>query len=58
MLDALDTSMACVCFFIGKLPPTTKGEVEDGRHIHTNTGKGQYKTPYPYLGLNLIVGVT
>jgi len=41
MLDALNTSMACVCFFKGKLPPTSKGEVEDGRHIDTNIGKGQ-----------------
>jgi len=28
-------------FFIGKLPPTSKGEVEDGRHIDTNIGKGR-----------------
>jgi hypothetical protein len=28
-------------FLIGKLPPTTKDEVEDGKHIDTNTGKGQ-----------------
>jgi len=27
--------------FIGKLPPTTKGEMEDGKHIDTNIGKGQ-----------------
>jgi hypothetical protein len=30
MLDALDTLMACVCFFARKLPPTSKGEVEGG----------------------------
>jgi hypothetical protein len=41
MLDALDTLMTCVFFFTGKLPPTSKGEVEDGRHIDTNIGKGQ-----------------
>jgi hypothetical protein len=41
MLDALNTLMACVCFFARKLPPTSKGEVEDGRHIDTNIGKGQ-----------------
>jgi hypothetical protein len=28
-------------FFTRKLPPTSKGEVEDGRHIDTNIGKGQ-----------------
>jgi hypothetical protein len=27
--------------FIGRLPPTTKGEVEDGKHIDNNIGKGQ-----------------
>jgi hypothetical protein len=41
MLDALDTSMACVCFFTRKLPPTSKGEVEDGRHVDTDIRKGQ-----------------
>jgi len=28
-------------FFIGRLPPTFEGEVEDGRHINTSIGKGQ-----------------
>ncbi len=28
-------------FFIGKLQPTSKSEVEDGKHIDTNIGKGQ-----------------
>jgi hypothetical protein len=28
-------------FFTGKLPPTSKGEMEDGRHINTSIGKGQ-----------------
>jgi hypothetical protein len=27
--------------FIGKLPPTTKGEAKDGKHIDSNVGKGQ-----------------
>jgi hypothetical protein len=42
MLNTLDTSMACV-YFLRKLPPTSKGDVEDGRHIGTNIGKGQHK---------------
>ncbi len=34
MLDALNTSMACLHFFLqGNYPPTSKGDVEDGRHI-------------------------
>ncbi len=28
-------------FLTGKLPPTSKSEVEDGKHIDTNKGKGQ-----------------
>ncbi len=28
-------------FFTGYLPPTSKGEVEDGRHINTNIRKRQ-----------------
>ncbi len=28
-------------FFTGNLPPTSKGEVEDGKHIDTNKRKGQ-----------------
>jgi hypothetical protein len=28
-------------FFSRKLPPTSKGEVEDGRHIDTSIRKGQ-----------------
>jgi hypothetical protein len=39
MLDALDTSMHCVNFLIVKLPPTSKGDVEDGRRITPTHGK-------------------
>jgi hypothetical protein len=41
MLDVFDTSMACVCVFYKKIAPTSKGEVEDGRHIDISIGKGQ-----------------
>jgi hypothetical protein len=42
MLDALGTSMACVCsFYDSKLSPSSKVDVEDGKGIDTNIGKGQ-----------------
>jgi hypothetical protein len=41
MLVALYTSMTHVFFLTGKLPPTSKGEVEDGKHIDTIKRKGQ-----------------
>jgi hypothetical protein len=37
MLDALNTPMGYVCFFKGKLTPTSKGDVEDGSHIDVLT---------------------
>jgi hypothetical protein len=51
----------CIYFLTRKLPPTSKGEVEDGRHVDTNIRKDKairQRSYYPYLGLNLIVGVT
>ncbi len=47
-------------FFSIKLPPTSKGDVDDGKSIDINIGKGQdqtQKNPFPYLGFNLIEGM-
>jgi hypothetical protein len=39
-------------FFIEKFPLTSKGEVEDGRHIDTNIVKGQYHNTKKSLSIS------
>jgi hypothetical protein len=60
VLDALGTSMACVCSFYRKLLPITKTNEDDGKGIDTSIGKRQDHNTRKFLsyqGFNIIVRV-